>query len=67
MLYLSWKYGIIIPTVKDIVLSWKYILYAFFKRPKNKTAEMIKAINKLADKYPTNVANVNQKIWRSWE
>lgn len=34
---------------------------------KNKTAEMIKVINKLADKYPTNVANVNQKIWRSWE
>ena len=34
---------------------------------KNQTAAMIKAINKLADKYPANVANTNQKIWRFWE
>lgn len=34
---------------------------------KKKREEMIKAINKLADKYPPSVSSSNQKIWRSWE
>lgn len=34
---------------------------------KMKIQEMIKAINKLSDKYPPSVSNSNQKIWRPWE
>lgn len=34
---------------------------------KIKIQEMIKAINKLSDKYPPSVSNSNQKIWRLWE